>query len=84
MVNRHASGWSADQEVVRKAGECLRDCVASLAAQGNLELVDLALEDSSCQGLSARIQEAAAGDPDAGFHTSSAAFMLGMVRFEIL
>lgn len=62
-----------------KAGECLRDCVASLAGQGNLELVDLALEDSSCQGLPLRIQEAAAGDSAAAFQATSAAFMLGMV-----
>ena len=64
-----------------KAGECLRDCVASLAGQGNLELVDLALEDSSCQGLPLRIQEAAAGDSEAAFQATSAAFMLGMVSW---
>ncbi|KAK9846079.1 hypothetical protein WJX84_004788 [Apatococcus fuscideae] len=67
-----------DQEVVVKAGECLRDCVTSLAGQDNLELVDLALEDSSCQSLPMRIQEAASGDSEAAFHVSSAAFMLGM------
>ncbi|KAK9839922.1 hypothetical protein WJX74_000432 [Apatococcus lobatus] len=68
-----------DQEVVVKAGECLRDCVTSLAGQDNLELVDLALEDSSCQSLPMRIQEAASGDSEAAFHVSSAAFMLGMM-----
>ena len=81
-----ASGWlvtvmcDAEKEVLRQAGACLRDCVATLAAEGNLELVELALEDSSCLNLGLRLQEAAAGNAEAAAAASCAAYMLGMVR----